>query len=395
MLLLVMTLTMATEPQLPPVELTRTEELRIAREEKAQHLEPPTRTFLEKGLHQLKEGRLMQRFKSGIYGFHPLVGGMKSGSGFALGTTYSAGKFKATSQVSLKGYQRYEVALSAPRFLSEHLFAGIRAEYRNYVQEDFFGVGQDSRSEDHANYRQEDRILAGEIGLRLNEHIKIGGNIGWIDTMIGEGTQAGIPTLGQTSYAQNLEAFDEQPRYVETAAFVDIDNRDEPGNPRAGGRYMAKWSRFDDRSFRQYGFDRFEVEVQHYFPFLNQRRVIALRAKTALTQTANGQEVPFYILPSLGGSQDLRGFSEYRFRDRNLAVFNAEYRWEAFSGLDMALFLDAGQVAARFRDFHFSEMKTAAGMGFRFNTAKAVFCRVDVGFSQEGPRLFLNFGHVF
>ena len=50
-------------------------------------------------------------------------------------------------------------------------------------------------------------------------------------------------------------------------------------------------------------------------------------------------------MPTLGGSTTLRGFSEFRFRDRNAFLINAEYRWEAFSGLDMALFGDWGDVA--------------------------------------------------
>ena len=56
-----------------------------------------------------------------------------------------------------------------------------------------------------------------------------------------------------------------------------------------------------------------------------------------------------------------------------MVVVNAEYRFEAFSGLDVALFADAGQVAARTSDLNFHDMKTAAGFGFRFNTAKKVF----------------------
>jgi hypothetical protein len=40
-------------------------------------------------------------------------------------------------------------------------------------------------------------------------------------------------------------------------------------------------------------------------------------------------------------------------------------------------------------------MKTAAGIGFRFNTAKNIFARVDVAFSQEGPLVSLNFNHAF
>jgi len=41
------------------------------------------------------------------------------------------------------------------------------------------------------------------------------------------------------------------------------------------------------------------------------------------------------------------------------------------------------------------DMKTAAGFGFRFNTAKKVFYRVDVGFSREGTRIYMKFGNVF
>jgi outer membrane protein assembly factor BamA len=101
------------------------------------------------------------------------------------------------------------------------------------------------------------------------------------------------------------------------------------------------------------------------------------------------------MLPTLGGSDDLRGFADFRFRDNNMVLFNAEYRWEAFSGLDLALFADAGQVAPTAREIDLRDMKTAAGVGFRFNTAKKVFYRVDVGFSEEGTRIFMNFGHVF
>ena len=114
-----------------------------------------------------------------------------------------------------------------------------------------------------------------------------------------------------------------------------------------------------------------------------------------MTRTADSEAIPFYMLPTLGGSEDLRGFADFRFRDRNLVVVNAEYRWEAFSGLDVALFADAGQVAAKVSDIRLRDMKTAAGFGFRFNTAKKVFYRVDVGFSREGTRVYMKFGNVF
>ena len=132
--------------------------------------------------------------------------------------------------------------------------------------------------------------------------------------------------------------FDNTPAYLRTGAIVDVDYRDEPGNPRAGGRYTARVSAFKDLDLGLHDFTQYDFDVQQYIPFFNQRRVIALRARTTLTRTADSEAIPFYMLPTIGGSDDVRGFEDFRFRDRNAVVLNAEYRWEAFSGMDVALF---------------------------------------------------------
>ena len=90
-----------------------------------------------------------------------------------------------------------------------------------------------------------------------------------------------------------------------------------------------------------------------------------------LTETAAGQEVPFYLLPTLGGSTTLRGFLDDRFRDRDLLLFNAEYRFPIIN-LDRGLstlpiflsrvtgnvFLDCGSA---FDNAYAAEFKTGTG----------------------------------
>jgi outer membrane protein assembly factor BamA len=216
-----------------------------------------------------------------------------------------------------------------------------------------------------------------------------------VNLTVDGGSSSRSPSIGDVFELASLPAFDTKLTFVRTGAFFDVDTRDEPGNPRDGGRYLAKWNSYKDRSLGLYDFNQFDVDVQRYIPFFNQRRVIALRAKTTLTRTDNDQKIPFYLLPTIGGSEDLRGFADFRFRDRNMVVLNAEYRWEAFSGLDLALFADAGQVAPKVSEFKMRDMHTAGGFGFRFNTAKKVFYRVDVGFSREGTTVYMRFGNVF
>ena|SRR2546428_7074924 len=98
MLLLMLMLTLASGPQDQSDEPTRAEEFRLARESKAQTLEPPGRTNLEKALYAFQERRLMERFQEGLHGFHPLVGGMHTGSGLAGSGLAEGRKFKQGRQ---------------------------------------------------------------------------------------------------------------------------------------------------------------------------------------------------------------------------------------------------------------------------------------------------------
>ena len=85
----------------------------------------------------------------------------------------------------------------------------------------------------------------------------------------------------------------------------------------------------------------------------------------------------------------------FRSAGRNALVYNAEYRWEIFSGLDGALFLDAGKVMPHRGHLGFSALETSTGFGFRFNARNRTFMRLDVGFSHEGFGLWVKFNDPF
>ena len=71
-----------------------------------------------------------------------------------------------------------------------------------------------------------------------------------------------------------------------------------------------------------------------------------MRAWLAASDTDAGQAVPFYLEPSLGGHNSLRGYDDYRFHDRDLLLVNVETRVALMTHVDAALFLDAGNVAS-------------------------------------------------
>jgi len=100
-------------------------------------------------------------------------------------------------------------------------------------------------------------------------------------------------------------------------------------------------------------------------------------------------------LPKLGGGEELRGFSNFRFRDRHRMLLTAEYRWTPSKFIDMALFYETGKVASRRSDLDFNDLHDCYGIGIRFHSPTFTAFRVEVARSVEGTRIILGAGPVF
>ena len=62
----------------------------------------------------------------------------------------------------------------------------------------------------------------------------------------------------------------------------------------------------------------------------------------------------------------------------------------------MALFSDWGTVGSELEDISLSSLKNGYGIGFRFNTYKAVWLRIDIGLGgDEGTRYFFKWSKAF
>jgi Omp85 superfamily domain len=396
--------------------LTRAQDWRQQREAKNKSLKPYEASSLEAGTLYVQKERLLERFAEGWKGIHPKLGGLSTGSGFAGGIRYAPRiaegqvDFQTSGAISPRRYQFYDLKLGAPKLLGGKLFTEFYSRYRSYPQEDFFGLGPNSRRQDRTNFAQEDSLFDLSLGWNWTRWLTSGVKAGYLRTNIGRGTDRRFADTEDVFPAtagcrdnppswpictKGLPELLTQPTFYHTDAFVRVDYRDEPLNPHSGGKYQLVYSYYDDRKLGRYSFRRLDAEVQQHFPFLKKKRVISFRALASLSDTNPGQSIPFYMMHEVGGADSLRGYREFRFRDRNLLVMNLEYQWEAFSGLDMAIFGDAGKVASRRRDIDLNNLESDAGFGFRFNSIKSVFLRIDVAFSQEGTRVFFKFAPAF
>jgi outer membrane protein assembly factor BamA len=133
--------------------------------------------------------------------------------------------------------------------------------------------------------------------------------------------------------------------------------------------------------------------------------VIAIRARI---EQMTGS-VPFYALPALGGSDDLRGFVGGRFRDRSLWVAGLEWRfWVIPRGfripfteairverVGLAPFFEAGSVADHVGRFADTKVRLSYGFSLLVALERAVPFRFNFGWSEEDFILSAGFGLDF
>ena len=381
---------------------TRTQEIETQRDEKAAHAKPDQPEKLEKDLMWVEDNKVLERLTAGFRGWNLRLGNMVQRSGFALGPEYrlhneflGGNTFLAGAQLSTKLYQKYYTSWTAPNLARKHLSFDFNAVHRNYSQIDYFGPGPRSLKSERTDYRLEDTTVDGALGLKPVKHLNLGGSAGYVWMNIGPGKSDQFPSTDLIFPPNIAIGIDNQSNFLRYGPYAQVDYLDRPENPTNGGLYTFEYTWYRDQKLNLHDFQRIDAEIQQYFGFFNRTRVIAIRAKTTLTDAGNGQTIPFYMQPILGGSEDLRGFLPFRFYDNNSLVLNAEYRWHAMSILDMALFADGGKVFPRRGDLNFSHLEGDGGIGFRFNYQGRPFMRLDIAGSHEGFQVWLKFNDIF
>ena len=82
----------------------------------------------------------------------------------------------------------------------------------------------------------------------------------------------------------------------------------------------------------------------------------------------------------------MRGYFQGRFRDKNMAAVQAEFRLPLSARFGMVLFGSAGNVGESPRDLGENDLLTAVGGGLRYRLSKveAINFRVDLAWGEDG-----------
>ena len=352
---------------------------------------------------------------------HPTLKPVAPGGGLTVGIGASPEPFRrergmlgieGRASVSLKKYwiaEGHTWWQSSRRYRLE-----MYGRARSMRELDYYGLGIDTPRGNRANFQLNDRSAGGLGWIRPVPWLGVGARLEGLWPDVDRGHHEGMPSIETLFTELTAPGLAVQPSFLRAQVFVDVNY---PSNAferaRTGGDYQVAYNVYDDGGeASRYSFRRFTVEMQQRIGLGPRPGRLTLHLLLSTAQTDAGREVPFYLMPTLGGAANLmafneqilgsdetiatlRGFADYRFRDRNLLLIQSEYRFMVWGPVQGTVFAEAGQVARAAGDFSVSRMKGDAGISLSLMRSSSTVIRLDVAAGGgEGARGFVTLGRV-
>ena len=380
----------AQEPE-PP---TRAAAIEQAQAEKVQTLHPYVPNRAEALLDRVDE-----ILASGVPRWHPFFENAYSGGGFTLGVgyTHSVSPYNTIDvrgSYTVRDFKRVEAEFSAPRLFHRRGVLSVLGGWREATQAAFYGIGPDTAKDNRTSFDFRQPYGSALLTLRpTRRRLMLRGGLELSRWSQGPG-EGEFPSVETVYDPESLPGLGAQPTYVHSQGTVGFDWRTSPGYARRGGFYGVTVHDYSDLD-EQLGFRQVDYEAIQHLPILRETWVLSFRGLAHTALTKDNQQIPFFMLPYVGGGSSLRGFSSHRYRDQNSLVLQAEWRIMANRFLDTAIFYDAGKVAARREDLDFSGLQNDFGFGVRFHGPFATPLRIEVAHSPEGTALIFASSAIF
>jgi len=396
----------------------RAKQLIQEREYKREHFEEPAKPKNLSWFGSLFESQgNPYHFGSGeaVTGFGLEFGNIATNSGLSAGLRYHQTSFQGDAAYSRSGYQQYSIQAgynppyqnvifepyhwgdiySTATTERKGVFSFLDIRYRDLLDENFFGLDGNTFKSSRTDYELKEFYAGGTFGYQWGKHYLVDVRGGYLAPIVDAGGNSSLPDTFKRFDNITAPGLTDRRNFWRVGSSFLMDYRDKPGNPHKGVAFGVSVSHYDDLNSNLYEFNRFTLDTRAYVPLWSPIRIFATRLLTSFTQVPSGMRVPFYYMDTLGGADTLEGYEDFRFRDRNLVVWQNEYRWEPAPFLEFALIYHIGKTFSRVQNFDLNELKKGYGFGVRFKTPEFGIFRVDITRGDEGNTIYVRAGSSF
>jgi len=331
-------------------------------------------------------------------GPHAVIGSVAPGGGTAGGIGFSkkhevkAGqenwewRFDSSARISFKKYWEVDSNLTlikhsaeltdSPKFTKCNEYGPegtVKMDFYGQLKDmprvDYFGLGPESREQNRAVYHYREGVVGADIS-KPSSHVcwlDVGGAVEGIFPDVVPITNPTVRSVERVFNETGAPGITVQPgAFLHLAAYARLHSRKQP--EARGVEYIFIYHAYQDLQEHRYSFRRFDMDLRNKFP-IGASNEIRVRGRLSLSETRAGQRVPFYLMETLGGSNirgddTLRGFRDYRFRDRDYALLQTEYlRRLGDTPIHFIAFYDTGKVASSISSFGNGRLRHTYGLG--------------------------------
>jgi hypothetical protein len=356
---------------------SRVETIAKEQAEKAKHLSEEGPSHMEQVIRRV----LLSPLLSGGDGAYPWFGSVFGGTGMAAGAGFfkrleNAASFNGQAGISINNSKTLRGAFNPPELWRGIMRLDVSGQWIDAHDVSFYGMGPQSAQQARELFDFTPKEVRTTMTIRPRRVV----------SMVGSYTFMNFDSVRKQPHfsAAAAPGLDEELNFHVTRATVSIDTRPASAYSTRGGYVRASIERNQEARGLPYSFTAQEYEAAQQVPLVREQFVFAARALLTLATPDSGETVPVMLAPYLGSGTTLRGYANRRFMDRNRALVTGEYRWRPSRYLDMALFLDAGQVAPDRHDFRFGDFEVNWGVGARFHGPTFSAFRIDVARGREG-----------
>jgi hypothetical protein len=323
-----------------------------------------------------------------------VLGGIKSGSGAALGPAFS-NKFENGAYLQLKAlysirrFRLLQARYDTQTFWTGRAFVSSRLRWQDAPKLDLFALGPDS-PDLKVKYAETKSDASTRLGFQATPRVRIGSGFG-IERYTSSGGRIDLVVDPRLPPQPVMPGLGTQPWYAHTFVSAALDSRPSTDYSRSGQLLEGVIHSFNDLHDGQDPFGRFDGAAQQLIPMFGAKGVLDLSANTWLSLSSGARSVPFFLMPTLGGASYLMGYPSYRFRDRHALALRAEYRWAVHKMIDVAGAYEAGKVAPRVGDLGLGGGAQSVAAGVRVHTKTATLVNLDLAHGREGFRFVIGF----
>ena len=247
--------------------------------------------------------------------FAIVFGGIKQGSAVALGPAVS-NKFKdgwyaqLKAVYSIKNFKLLQARYDSRRFWAERIMLTARARYQDAPELPVFRLGQESPRL-KVDYGEVKREVSAKVFAKLSPLVRMSG---------GFGMERYSTTGGRIEKEDQLEGktlpeipplpgIDTRPWYAHTFVSAAVDSRPSTDYSRRGSVVEAAVHDYRDQQDGLQSFERYELTAERLVPMFAERGVLDVSAQAWLSTSSDERAVPFFLMPTLGGGDLLRGYA--------------------------------------------------------------------------------------